>query len=163
MDIPLKNAAEVASRLELSTPRRLLLVDPPDSLRDLALREREAGGETRVVEGRAMRTVKEPYDAILLWREDRVGSQSVLEAIGKHVEPGGVIWAVVPLRKIMGLKTPAAHRLELPDLERAFPPAGWTHDREARVSAWHVGYRFLRGPEAPAERGRRRGKAHSGS
>jgi hypothetical protein len=88
--------------------------------------------------------------------------RSLDEAIEKHTEPGGVVWAIVPLRKIMGLTTPAAHRLDLPDLSRAFPPGGWTHDREARVSAWHVGYRFVRGLDPPPERGRR-GKAHAGA
>lgn len=155
MDVPLRNPVDLASRLELSAGERLLLVDPPDSLRDLALRERAGGGETRIVEGRAIRTVKESYDSVLLWREDRVGSQSVLEGIGKRTEPGGVVWAVVPLKKIMGLSTPAAHRLDLDDLVRAFPPSGWTRDREARVSAWHVAHRFVRGPEPPPARKRR--------
>jgi hypothetical protein len=155
MDVSLKNPAEVASRLELSVGQRLLLIDPPDSLLELARREREGRGETRVIEGRAIRTVKDTYDAILLWREDRVGSQSLLEAVAKRAEPGGVVWTVVPLKKTMGLATPAAHRLGLPDLERAFPADFWTRDREARVSAWHVGYRFVRGLQPPPERGRR--------
>jgi hypothetical protein len=152
MDLPLKNASELASRLEIGRGERLLLIDPPDSLRNLALREREGKGETRTVEARAIRTVKESYDAIPLWREERVGSQSLLEAIGKRTEAGGVVWAVVPLKKIMGLSTPAAHRLSLEDLVRAFPAGDWTRDREARVSAWHVAHRFVRSGNARAEK-----------
>ena len=108
-----------------------------------------------MIEGRAIRTVKDTYDAILLWREDRVGSQSLLEGVAKRAEPGGVVWTVVPLKKIMGLATPAAHRLGLPDLERAFSPDFWTRDREARVSAWHVAHRFVRNMQPAPERARR--------
>ncbi len=155
MDVALKNPADLASRLELSVGERLLLVDPPDSLRDLALGERADGGETRIVQGRAIRTVKEDYGRVILWREERVGSQAVLEGIGKRIEPGGVVWVVVPVKKIMGLSTPAAHRLDLNDLVRTFPPDGWTRDRETRVSAWHVAYRFVRGSQPKPARHRR--------
>lgn len=144
MEVALKNPAELASRLELGAADRLLLIDPPRSLAELAAAQRTEKPETRVVEGKAIRTVKESYDGILLWREDRVGSQSLFEAIAKRAEPGGSVWAIVPLRKMIGLATPAARRLNLEDLTRAFPPPAWTRDREVRVTAWHVAYRFLR-------------------
>jgi hypothetical protein len=121
MDVPLKNSAELASRLELGAVDRLLLIDAPAPLQELVLSERADKGETRFVEGKAIRTVKEGYDGILLWREDRVGSQSLFEAIAKRAEPGGSVWAVVPLRKMVGLATPAARRLNVEDLARAFP------------------------------------------
>jgi hypothetical protein len=40
--------------------------------------------------------------------------------------------------------TPAVHRIELPDLVKAFAKDGLAHDREVRVSAWNVAYRFRR-------------------
>ena len=142
-DMPLKNPAELGARLELSAHERLLLVDVPPSLALLAGEGRAERTETRAIEGKAIRSVKDKYDAVLLWREGRVGSESLLEAIAKRTEPGGTVWIVIPLRKMTGLSTPAAHRLTLPDLVRAFPPDAWTADREARVSAWHVAHRFL--------------------
>lgn len=144
MDVALKNPAELASRLELASGERLLVVDGPDSLLALASAERGETRETRAVAGKAIRAVKGTYDAVLLWREGRVGSHAVLEAVAKRTEPGGAVWAVVPLRKATGLATPAAHRLTLDDLSRAFSAAEWTRDREARVTAWHVGYRFVK-------------------
>ena len=119
-------------------------MDVPASLALLAAAGRAGRTETRVIEGKAIRSVKDRYDAVLLWREGRVGSESLLEAIAKRIEPGGVAWIVIPLRKTMGLSTPAAHRLTFPDLVRAFPTDAWNPDREARVSAWHVGHRFSR-------------------
>lgn len=144
MDVALRNPSEVASRLELASGRRLLVVDGPAALLALASAERGDALETRAVEGKAIRAVKDTYDAVLLWREERVGSQALLDAVAKRTEPGGAVWAVVPVRKVTGLATPAAHRLTLEDLARAFPAPGWTRDREARVTAWHVGYRFLK-------------------
>ncbi len=143
MDSPLKGPLELTSRLELAAGDRLLLVDVPDALLAVAL-EARAGKETRVVEGRKMRTVKEPWDGVLLWREDRVGSQAVLEGVGRRVTPGGFAWVVVALRKVTGVSTPGAHRLGIEDLVRSFPPGEWVRDREVRVSAWHVAYRFVR-------------------
>ncbi|MEP6801486.1 MAG: hypothetical protein ABJC07_06090 [Acidobacteriota bacterium] len=143
MDRPLKSPQELTSRLELAAGDRLLLVDVPEALLTVALAAR-ADKETRVVEGRAMRTVKEPWDGVLLWREDRVGSQAVLEGVGRRVAPGGFAWVVVALRKVTGVSTPGAHRLGIEDLVRSFPPGQWVRDREIRVSAWHVAYRFAR-------------------
>ncbi len=143
MDLPLKSPAELASRLELAAADRLLLVDVPEALLEVAMKER-AGKETRVVEGRALRTVKDPWEGVLLWREDRVGSQAILEAVTRRVSPGGFAWIIVALRKVTGVATPGAHRLGLEDLVRSFRPGEWVRDREARVSAWHVAYRFVR-------------------
>ncbi len=143
MNLPLKSPAELTSRLELAAGDRLLLVDVPDTLLSVALAAR-AGKETRVVEGRAMRTVKDLWDGVLLWREDRVGSQSVLEGISRRVAAGGFAWIVVALRKVTGVSTPGAHRLGVDDLVRSLPPGDWVRDREVRVSAWHVAYRFVK-------------------
>jgi hypothetical protein len=144
MDVSLKNPSELAARLGLSAFDRVLLVDAPESMAELARACRDEKTETRAVEGKAIRTVKESHDGVLLWREDRVGSQALLEAIAKRTQPGGTLWAVVPIRKAMGLSTPAAHRLTFDDLVRAFPPAAWKPDGEVRVSAWHIAYRFRR-------------------
>ena len=51
---------------------------------------------------------------------------------------------VTALKKVRGPLTPAIHRLELSDLVKAFEKEGLTHDREVRVSAWHVAYRFVK-------------------
>ena len=142
-DLPLKNPAEVSARLDFASGERLLLVDPPAAIEALA-RGARPGGETDVAEGRKIRAVKQSYDAILLWREDRVGSQAVFDALLKRLEPGGVLRAVVAMKKVQGVATPAAHRLELSDLVKAFSPAGLTLDGEARVTPWHVAYRFVR-------------------
>jgi len=143
MDVSLKNPHELASRLDLAGGRRLLLVDPPEALESLA-RSVRADGETEIGESRKIRAVKQSYDAILLWREDRVGSQAVFDVLLKRLEPGGVLWTVVALRKVQGVETPAAHRLELSDLVKAFSPSGLKQDREVRVTPWHVAYRFVR-------------------
>ncbi|HYK43464.1 MAG TPA: hypothetical protein VE007_13840, partial [Thermoanaerobaculia bacterium] len=134
MNVALKNPAELASRLELAAPLRLLLVDPPRPLENLARDVRGAPAETDVGESRKIRAVKGSYDAILLWREDRVGSQAVFETLLKRLEPAGVFWTVVALKKVQGVATPAAHRLELSDLVKAFSPSGLKQDREVRVT-----------------------------
>jgi len=142
MELTLRNPAELVSRLELTAGRRLLLVDPPDALEEIARQAREGKGETDVVEGRKIRTVKDTFDAAVVWREERVGSQALLAGIVKRLEPDGALWVIVALKKVMGVATPAAHRLDLSDLTKAFSPAGLSLIREARVSPWHVGYRF---------------------
>ncbi|MEO8431741.1 MAG: hypothetical protein ABI592_09560 [Acidobacteriota bacterium] len=144
MDLVLKNPSELAARLELAHGQRLLLVDVPEPLAELAVEARRGRGETSLAEGRRIRSVKDSYDAILVWREDRVGSHAVLDALVKRLDPGGVLWGVVALRKVMGLATPAAHRLEAGDLDRAFGPSGLVRDREVRVTPWHVAHRFAR-------------------
>jgi hypothetical protein len=144
VDLVLKNPAELAARLDLARGDRLLLVDVPEPLAALAIGARGGRGEVRVAEGRRIRTVKDSYDAIVVWREDRVGSHAVLDALVKRLDPDGVLWGVVALRKVMGLDTPAAHRLEPGDLDRAFNPSGLVRDREVRVTPWHVAHRFAR-------------------
>jgi hypothetical protein len=62
----------------------------------------------------------------------------------KRLEPNGRLWVVTAMRKVQGPKTPAAHRLEAGDLTKAFAKEGLAFDREARLSAWHVAYRFAR-------------------
>ena len=49
------------------------------------------------------------------------------------------------MRKVRGPTTPAVHRLELSDLVKGLGKAGLVRDREVRVSAWHVAYRFAKG------------------
>ena len=141
MPLPLKNPADLAARMELIEPQRVLLIDNPTEL--AALVESARGSRTtRLAGGDALRTVKETFDAILVWREDRGGSRAVFEGAVKRLDPGGAIWVVTALRKVRGPVTPAVHRIELPDLVKAFAKAGLAHDREVRVSAWNVAYRF---------------------
>jgi len=141
MHLPLKNPADLAARMELIEPERVLLIDNPTEL--AALVESARGPRTtRLASGDALRTVKETFDAILVWREDRGGSRAVFEGAVKRLDPGGAIWVVTALRKVRGPMTPAVHRIELPDLVKAFAKDDLAHDREVRVSAWNVAYRF---------------------
>ena len=98
----------------------------------------------RSEEPRYVRSIKEKFDFILLWQESRVGSRAVFEAAVKQLEPGGRLWVVTALRKVSGPRTPAIHRIELEDLKKGFAKDGLVYDREARLSAWHVAYRFGR-------------------
>jgi hypothetical protein len=91
-----------------------------------------------------MRSVKQRFDAILVWRENRVGSQAVLELAAQKLESGGVLWVITAMRKVIGPRTPAAHRIELADIKKLLEPKGLRHDREVRVTAWNVGYRFVK-------------------
>jgi len=141
--IALKNPSALSARLEFERAARLLLVDAPAALSNLILLSRSKELETRVVPARALSAVKEAFDAILLWREDRVGSRSVLEDVVRRLEPGGVLWIVTALRKVRGPKTPAVHRLELSDLIKGLERHGLSYDREVRITSWHVGYRFV--------------------
>ncbi len=141
--IALKNPSALSARLELERAGRLLLVDAPAALADLLLLSRSKESETRLVPARALSRVKETFDAILLWREDRVGSRSVLEGLVRRLEPGGVLWMVTALRKVIGPKTPAVHRLELSDLTKGLERHGLSNDREVRITSWHVAYRFV--------------------
>lgn len=149
MTLPaLKNPAELAGRLELDGPERVLLIDVPEPVADLVRRARAAPRETRETTGDAIRAVKESFDAVLVWREDRAGSRAVFDGALKRLGPDGVVWAVTAMRKVRGPTTPAVHRLELSDLVKGLGKAGLVHDREVRVSAWHVAYRFAR-PATP--------------
>jgi hypothetical protein len=127
----LKNPAELPARLELTAAPRVLLVDAPPAFVDLL---RSAGEE--------LTSVKEAFDAVVLWRESRVGSRSALEAALRRLDPGGVLWAVIAMRKVRGPETPAAHRLELPDLAKGLEKHGMAADKEVRVTSWHVAHRL---------------------
>lgn len=142
MDLALRNPAELASRLELAAPERLLLVDAPESLGALATAARAGRPPAETAGAEAIRTVKGQFDTILVWREERPGSQALLAHAAKRLAPGGSLWVVVALRKVMGPKTPAVHRLGREDLVQLLESAGLTPDREARVTPWHVAYRF---------------------
>jgi len=134
----------LASRLALSEAESLLLVDAPPSVRELLDSERPPGRPVRAIAGEAVRSVKESFDAILAWREDRDGSRSLLDQLVKRLSPAGALWVVTAKKKVIGPKTPAARRIELTDLVTAFSKQGLIHDREAKVSAWNVAYRFRR-------------------
>lgn len=141
-DAPLKNPAELVARLELDRPGRVLLLDAPEPFANLLRRARPGSLVTQEATGDAIRAVKETFDAIVVWREDRAGSRAVFDGALKRLEPDGVVWAVTAMRKVRGPTTPAVHRLELSDLVKGLGKAGLAHDREVRMSAWHVAYRF---------------------
>ena len=130
--------------MELDAPERLLLVDAPDELARLFESARSEPRTTVSTSGDAIRAVKNAFDAVLVWREHRGGSRSVFDAAVKRLEPDGILWVVTASKKVRGPATPAVHRLELSDLVKAFSKEGLTHDREFRVSAWHVAHRFTR-------------------
>lgn len=141
--IALKNPSALPARLGLEQAQRLLLVDAPAALADLLQRSLPEQSETLVVASTALSKVKETYDAALLWREDRVGSRSVLEGTVRRLAPGGVLWIVTAMRKVTGPRTPAVHRLELSDLVKGLERHGLRNDREVRVTSWHTAYRFV--------------------
>lgn len=138
--------------MELDRPERLLLIDAPEPVASLLRRARQEPLLTREIAGDGIRPIKETFDAIFVWREDRAGSRAVFDGAVKRLEPAGVVWAVTAMRKVRGPTTPAVHRLELSDLVKGLGKAGLAHDREVRVSAWHVAYRFVRGK---TEKGKR--------
>ena len=142
--IPLRGRAEIRDRLEIAAARNVLLVDAPPAVEEILAEGLEPERPLTSVEGRALRSVKERFDWILLWQESRVGSRAVFDAAVKRLEPEGRLWVVTALKKVQGPKTPAAHRLEPGDLVKAFEKEGLVGDREARVSAWHVAHRFTR-------------------
>ncbi|MGH9365857.1 MAG: hypothetical protein ACRD1B_11440 [Thermoanaerobaculia bacterium] len=144
MDIPLRNPAELVSRLGLARPERLLFVDAPDPLVALTGAARIGRPAPETAEGEALRAVKDVFDGILVWREERPGSQALLSGAVKRLAPGGTLWIVVALRKVMGPKTHGAHRLDREDLVKAFSKHGLAYDREVRVTAWHTAHRFVR-------------------
>jgi hypothetical protein len=139
----LKNPAELVARMDLGKVDRLLLVDAPEAVAHLFESARSDPRSTLETTGDAIRGVKDLFDAVLVWREHRGGSRSVFDGVLKRLEPGGALWVVTALKKVRGPSTPAVHRLELLDLVKAFEKDGLTHDREVRVSAWHVAYRFV--------------------
>ena len=148
--IPLRGAAEIASRLEIAAAGRILLVEAPEEFANVIAAATSPEQTLRTSEARALRSVKEPHDLIVLWLESRVGARAVLDAAAKRLAPDGRLWVVTALRKVSGPKTPAVHRLDLEDLKKAFEKPGLVADREARLSAWHVAHRFSRrGEETP--------------
>jgi hypothetical protein len=144
LTIPLRGRAEILDRLEVAAAKDLLLVDAPAAVAGILIESLEPEQSLTPIEARAIRSVKRSFDWILLWRESRIGSRAVLDAAVKRLEPEGGLWVVTALRKVQGPRTPAAHRLEAGDLTKAFEKAGLANDREARLSAWHVGHRFTR-------------------
>jgi hypothetical protein len=140
--IPFRGAAEITGRLELAAASAVLLVDPPPELEQMLTAAAFPEQSVRSSEARHVRSIKEGFDLILLWQESRVGSRSVFDAALKRLSPDGRLWVVTALRKVSGPTTPAIHRIELADLKKAFEKEGLVHDREARLSAWHVAYRF---------------------
>ncbi|HKF43494.1 MAG TPA: hypothetical protein VKJ00_07875 [Thermoanaerobaculia bacterium] len=138
----LKNPAELPARLELTAAPRVLLVDAPPAFVDLLRSSRFAGAVTEAATGEELSSVKEAFDAVVLWRESRVGSRSALDAALRRLDPGGVLWVVIAMRKVRGPETPAAHRLELPDLSKGLEKHGMAADKEVRVTSWHVAHRF---------------------
>ncbi len=150
--IPLRGSAEIVSRLEVPAAERLLAVDAPPELERLLAGAIAPDRTLRTAQARAIRSVKETFDWILLWQESRVGSRALFEAAVKRLEPAGRLWVVTAMKKVQGPKTPAAQRIEAGDLTKAFAKEGLTCDREARLSAWHVAYRFARGEGAEPTR-----------
>lgn len=144
-EAPIKNPGGLAVRLELERPDRLLVIDAPEALSALLRKARPEPLVTLESTGDAIRAIKETFDAILVWREDRAGSRAVFDGAVKRLEADGIVWAVTAMRKVRGPTTPAVHRLELSDLVTGLGKGGLVHDREVRVSAWHVAYRFVRG------------------
>ncbi len=142
--IPLRGRAEIADRLEIAAARHLLLSEAPPQFERLLADSLAPGQALTPIEARKVRAIKESFDWILLWQENRVGSRAVMDAALKRLEPEGRLWVVTALRKVQGPKIPAAHRLEAGDLEKAFEKEGLARDREARLSAWHVAHRFTR-------------------
>ncbi|MGH9366932.1 MAG: hypothetical protein ACRD3M_04575 [Thermoanaerobaculia bacterium] len=141
----LKSPAELVGRIGVPSDASLLLIDAPEALVSLLAGTRAPGLPLEAVTGRGLRAIKGEFDAVLLWREDRVGSESLLAAAARRLSPSGAIWVVTAMRKVTGPRTPAMHRLDRRDLEKAFSKEGLRLEREARFSAWHVGYRFARG------------------
>ncbi len=155
--IPLRGPAEIVARLEVPAASRLLAVDAPPEFERLLSAAGSPTQTLRLAQARAIRSVKETFDWILLWQESRVGSRSLFEAAVKRLEPAGRLWVVTAMKKVQGPKTPAAQRLEAGDLTKGFAKAGLACDREARLSAWHVAYGFSAGGAEATRRTERTG------
>jgi len=151
--IPFRSPAEIVAKLELASAANALFVGAPPELDAIVAAGGGGAVAIRVAATGAIRAVKDTFDFILLWQEDRVGSRAALADALKKLLPGGRIWVVTARKKVQGPRTPAAHRLELEDLAKAFAKDGMACDREARLSAWHTAYGFLR-PAPQPTRGR---------
>ena len=144
LPIPLRGSAEILDRLEVAAARDLLVVDAPPPLQQILSGRMTSDQSLTPIEARAIRSVKDAFDWILVWQESRIGSHAVLDGALKRLAPDGRLWVVTAMRKVQGPRTPAAHRLELADLAKAFEKGRLVSDREARLSAWHVAHRFTR-------------------
>ena len=144
--------AEILGRLELSAATHALFVGVPPELLAM-VQESGARAETTSVAADSIRSVKDRFDFILLWQEDRVGSQAALEGARKRLSPGGRLWVATAMKKVQGPRVAAAHRLDLRDLTKAFAKEGLSCDREVRLSAWHTAYGFV-APGSPESSGR---------
>jgi len=145
VNVGLKNPAELVGRIGVDPASSLLLIDAPEALERLLAETRDPDRPLEAVTETRLRSVKEEFDTVILWREDRVGSEALLAAALKRLRPTGQMWVVTAMRKVTGPRTPAAHRLGRQDIEKAFANGGLRLEGEARFSAWHVGYRFSRG------------------
>ncbi len=145
MNVGLKNPAELVARIGADPASSLLLIDVPETLERLLAETREPDRPLEAVTETRLRSVKQEFDTVILWREDRVGSEALLAAALKRLRSTGQIWVVTAMRKVTGPRIPAAHRLGRQDLEKALAKSGLRLEGEARFSAWHVGYRFRRG------------------
>jgi hypothetical protein len=151
--IPFRSPAEILGRLELPSATRALLVAAPPELDAIVAGDGAPSIPIQSAAAGAIRSVKESFDFILLWQEDRVGSRANLAAALKRLLPGGRLWVATAMKKVQGPRTPAVHRLGLEDLRKAFTKDGMVCDREVRLSAWHTAYRFVRpDPSGPRER-----------
>ena len=140
----LKNPSQLPGRLGLGGAASLLLVDAPAVLAELLSSSRPQGSDTVLSDSLGLPAVKRHFPAILLWREDRVGSQSVLGSVVRRLDAEAVLWIVTAKKKVVGPRTRAVHRLGLADLIRELEPRGLAYDREVAISSWHVAYRFVK-------------------
>jgi hypothetical protein len=150
VSLALKSPAELIGRMELSPSDTVLLVDAPEALERVLSGARPGTGWLESVPAERLSRVKEEFDVVVLWREDRAGSRALLASALRRARAAGSVWVVTAMRKVQGPRTPAAHRLDRRDLEKAFAGSGLVLDREARFSSWHMGYRFRRAPAARA-------------
>jgi hypothetical protein len=151
--IPFRSPAEIVGKLELSSATNALVVGAPPELDAIVAAGGAGAVPIRSAAAGTIRAVKDTFDFILLWQEDRVGSRAALDGALKRLIPGGRLWVVTAKKKVQGPRTPAAHRLEREDLVKAFAKDGMVCDREARLSAWHTAYGFVR-PDPQSLRGR---------
>ena len=105
------------------------------------------GSGDAVAEARYVRSARESFDLILLWQESRVGSRAVLEAAQKRLARRAVSGSSPRCERSRVRARPRCTGWGFADLTKAFEKAGLVCDRQARLSAWHVAYRFAR-PEA---------------
>jgi hypothetical protein len=144
--ISFRSQAEIVGRLELPAASQVLLIDAPEELEAILTRAAVPDQSIQSATANRIRSVRDVYDFILLWQESRVGSRSALEGAVKRLAPGGRLWVVTAMKKVMGPRTPAMHRLELGDLRKAFAKDAMVCDKEARLSKWHMAYRFVQNP-----------------